>query len=362
MIDDLSIIVPVGVFSNIPIICQSNIDQYFGHNVDLIFLVHRNTDTATLKAIKKTRARILVCPFENGSDHCKLLDWAMYYGDLKDWVLIQHADLFWQGKNFLSNFEIIKNDKDFFIISKYKKFNFFIFDKKEYPLLDDVATLFRRDKFIEHKLSLRSGIVNRLDLSSLALDFITKGKIKTRIYEKEKILSLDSWLDGGHSLTIELLSRNLFDNVVFLDSINFWHPSQFFRIHETWINSLDNCQNGVLQIKNKKIYREIKIENNNVEDNSNIWQWAFYSWFTSHCCDSNQKSFPWLIFKQIYKNICCNNKNKFEKLEIMEEKFRENLNFFNEFKIKEFDFKKIKKISFAKDKMCFNISKPILFL
>jgi hypothetical protein len=104
MIDRITVVVPVGIFPELPKICAENIFANSCDYIDIAFLVTKNTNPDVINTIDDIKnVRKIQCPFDQGDDHCVLLDWVMYNGKVKDWVLVQHADVFWQ-ENWLKPF------------------------------------------------------------------------------------------------------------------------------------------------------------------------------------------------------------------------------------------------------------------
>lgn len=95
----LSLLVPVGKFSYFVRACLQNVFETCGtpDAVDFVFLTSNRIlpqiEAALEEARQNYRFRVVAAPFDAGSDHLRLLDWAVRETDLTEWVAVQHCDL-----------------------------------------------------------------------------------------------------------------------------------------------------------------------------------------------------------------------------------------------------------------------------
>ena len=98
-----SYVIPIGIFPFFAKACVKNIVDLGGLNlseIDFVFLCNKGIRPSIQRAFdglrqESYRFRVLECPYDYGYSHMLLLDWAMRYGGLCKWVVIQHCDLFW---------------------------------------------------------------------------------------------------------------------------------------------------------------------------------------------------------------------------------------------------------------------------
>jgi hypothetical protein len=183
MTQRISLLIPVGRFSYFVHACLQNVLETCGapDALDFVFLTNRTVPTEISKAFEDASKtypfRVIAAPLEVGSAHMHLLDWAMRYADLTEWVIIQHCDLFWQERNWLGRIlGEIKPELTVLCPSCPSRDHF---GSQNIPLVGDAFGVYNRSKLIEQNLWFRWGVLGHdVPVSLEVINAVQSGLIR----------------------------------------------------------------------------------------------------------------------------------------------------------------------------------------
>lgn len=297
----ISLLLPIGPFSVFAKACLSNISETCGiplSDFDFVFLTNPNTniEDTFLKLSKDYQFRILTCPHDYGYEHTKLLDWAVRYGNIEQWFLVQHCDLFWQQCNWLPPLLSLLKDQIAIVPETYPDF---VWNGKTIITLHDFLGIYNRDKLLNYNLTFRWGMYKDLHFS----EEVNKEVQKQAVLENRSLTPIHSnyFIDGSKSMTLECGIR--FPNSVeLLPKLQFDHWREFFRVAE-----------------------RIKIEGKTLFSNTALgmpytfpipaimYQEGRYAYFCSFVFSEQDfrdplfpKPYPWKVFLEVVQKLCPN--------------------------------------------------------
>jgi hypothetical protein len=290
----ISVVVPVGEFPFFINACVKNIHQTceLPEQLDLVLLMSRNNKPLVEQAVEKIARdypfRVLRAPFDAGFNHLRLLDWAFYEGLSAEWVVIQHSDLFWTTKGWLSKTKNkIDQNLDMLVATCPDLERWCCLQGSTLPQISDMFCICSREKFVQHDLHFNWGVWPRqITLSKPTTDAIRSGALK---WTNGKVLAEGvSFLDGSMSITMEAGIR--FPDLTRLIDISdcFRHIGQFYRVAET------------LRVEGKTIYCR-----RHQRQDFFLPHLATYSYLTSCLFDVGEirdRPFPWSLFRKIHPN------------------------------------------------------------
>jgi hypothetical protein len=219
----VSVLIPIGVFPFFVYANIANVIETCGNkDIDFVFLTHKTIPDNLQKALDAVpfQFRVLQAPFDSGYDQLKLLDWAFYYADLPEWVVVQHSDLFWHNfhdqkpwltllletiTNFPETMAVVYDDVDF-IFKRYDK---------GVSITSDSMIMLNKHKFVRAGLKFDWGNYqdNEVFLSDAVVNEIKSGIVQwygvsTRGNNINCDINLsDFWLDGGEAIALEMAVR-----------------------------------------------------------------------------------------------------------------------------------------------------------
>jgi hypothetical protein len=224
-----SIVIPVGTFS---FFIHANIENIYETTdpatpLDIIFVTSRDVEPHIQKhldlAVKKYReVRVLNAPFNSGSNHLELLDWAIRQ-PLNQWMITQHSDVFWGKEGWLPAVEKeMKKDHAAICPPNYQ----FTFNENRIPIIGDTFGAYRRKPIIKKDWSFQWNHYSDESVSEKARALIDSGKIK-RISGKK--YTKGDFLDGSVIMSLEMIAEdpNMIKTIN-VDGMN--HLLAFFRI------------------------------------------------------------------------------------------------------------------------------------
>lgn len=278
-----SIIIPLGKFPFFIKILLKNINEKF-LNPDISFVI-KNTKCENIEkeledASNEFKFRVIRTPFDS-EDHLELFNWAIANNACREWIMIQHCDLFWYNSNWIKRFPKNKT-----VIVNDEPSNFTIYNKK-ITSLGDFFGLYNNAFMNENKYKLQRGNVNSKSFSQQLLKAIKTKKVK----KENGVINVNGdFFDGSILFSLEM-AVNHPSKILRIDAHkSYHHMIAFFRISES-ITLL----NGTLNI-NLPFLQDFGCS-------AHQWLQAFtkYSYLTSHYCNKEDINapLPWNLFKKI---------------------------------------------------------------
>ncbi|MFN0016977.1 MAG: hypothetical protein ACKVP0_01890 [Pirellulaceae bacterium] len=229
----ISLVIPIGKFSFFVHACLQNIFETCraSESLDFVYLTSQDIapelQNAFQDAAKDFSFRVVSAPFNSGSDHLQLLDWAVRNADLTDWIIVQHCDLFWREQNWLDRiFQEIDPAVTAICVpcpSRYR------IGSSQIPIVGDFFGVYNRRRLIEQNLYFRWGTLGAdVQVSEEVGEAIRSGLIRRD--DNRPIRFGREWMDGSQAMGWELAVLGSEVKQVPLD---FLHLTGFFRIAET---------------------------------------------------------------------------------------------------------------------------------
>lgn len=284
----LSLLVPVGRFSYFVRACLQNVFETCGAPdlLDFVFLTSREVTPAIQRAFAEAASsyqfRVLPAPFDAGSDHLRLLDWAVREADLTEWFIVQHCDLFWKEQNWLNRvLEAVQPDLVLLCTPCPSRFCYRQTPDApgtNIPIVGDFFGVYNRTELIERNLFFRWGTLGKEVRVSVA---VMNAVSASRIYHERggpRIEAGKVFMDGSQAMAWELAVHNPqgIGHVLSLDS--FYHLVAFFRIADS-IRRVENTLRCDFPI--------------------GLGSYALYSYLTSFCIEREEAepvALPWRWF------------------------------------------------------------------
>lgn len=261
----VSVLIPIERFSFFVTACTRNILLTSGlpeNQLDIVFLVSKQTTKWVLDAIERSRCRSLlidvpiVTDKSRGLEHQIMLDTAMRDNSLSEWVVVQHCDLIWQKEGWLK--ELLRRHPKKTALPHLQYTKHFVHGK-QVPLVGDFFGFFNRTKFRED-FSFRCGYYG------------------------------DEWVDGSVLLSLELAKLNEIEEPLDLSG-HFYHLMAFFRIYES------------ISVNGRAFRSKLPL-GDAFGLPKELWIKAFtaYSYLTSFAIEKQEigdKVLPWSLFSEL---------------------------------------------------------------
>lgn len=280
----LSLLVPIGRFSFFVHACLQNVLETCGapEIIDFVFLtscqITPEIETAFAEAHKNYPFRVIAAPFDAGSDHLRLLDWAIRNADLADWVVIQHCDLFWKEKNWLCR--VLQEIQPELAVLCTPCPSSYFFQQTNINIVGDFFGVYNRQQLIERKLFFKWGVLGRdVPVSDKVVEAVQTGAICRK--NGEKIFLGREYMDGSQAMALELAVHAPKAVKQITPLLHFLHLTAFFRIADSV-----RREGGVLRC-NFPIA---------------MHAYAHYSYVTSFCIErieAESVALPWLWFEYL---------------------------------------------------------------
>lgn len=283
-----TLLIPVGRFSYFVHACVQNVFETCGdvENLDLVFLTSKTVTPAIEMAFAEQAEhypfRVLAAPFEAGSNHLQLLDWAIREGDLTDWVIVQHSDLFWQRHNWLAQIsESVRPElavlcvpcKSRFCIKRPKQQS-----ESNIPIVGDFFGVYNRKRLVEKDLRFTWGVLGEdVKVSYLVNDAIQRGIIY-QCGNKNLVEVGKQFMDGSQAMAWELTLHDPESIGHVLSFEWFYHVVAFFRIADS------------ITRRGNTLRCDFPID---------FFAYALYSYLTSFCIEREEVesvALPWSVF------------------------------------------------------------------
>ena len=289
----ISLIIPVGKFSFFIHACLKNVFETCGisESLDFVFLTSKNVSPEIHNAFKEEKKnfpfRVVSAPFDSGSNHLALLDWAVSEADISEWIIIQHCDTFWKEKNWID--KIRQEIKPTIIAICTPQNSRYNYQSHNIPIVGDFFGAYNRKLIIKHNLFFKWGLLgNEVHVSNNVAQAIN---CRTIIREdNEPIIFGKEFMDGSQAMGWELVLldwKNFKDfgysNYIKVIPLKFFHICAFFRIAE-------NIQ---------RHYKEIKCNFDMPMTN-----YIRYSYITSFCIERSEVeriALPWRLMFDLEK-------------------------------------------------------------
>ena len=196
----IAVLIPVGEWPFYQQALLRNIHETIGTDYHVYFLVsgpsQRLTDEFTNMSGKFSVHNGNIYPTTKGI-HLELLDWAFRTIDLPEWVYVQHADMFWETKNWFRLFEK-KMDHAKAIMPSYcatgyrYKHHKYQLDGRPLIRTHDFSGLYHRPTILQNSLRFLWTKVSHCN-QQLVLDCLPK----LEIIHESRPLKEDDMLDGS---------------------------------------------------------------------------------------------------------------------------------------------------------------------
>lgn len=276
----ISLLVPIGRFSYFVHASLQNVFETAGATLDFVFLTSQyvgpDIEVAFSDARKLYSFRVVSAPFDAGSNHLRLLDWAMREADLSEWVAVQHCDLFWRERGWLRRV-LGETGPERVVVcppypSKYR------LGSRNIPIVGDFFGAYNRRQVIDRGLFFRWGTLGReVAVSPEVAEAIRSGSICRE--DGRAIETGREWMDGSQAMGWEM-AVHAPESIRQVD-LDFLHLTGFFRIAETIhrVGSTLQC-NFPLALSS----------------------YALYSHLTSFCIERaevQEVAVPWRLFERL---------------------------------------------------------------
>jgi hypothetical protein len=303
-----SIIIPIGKFSFFSKACLENVIQTCGSPelIDIIFLGFNEIDPKIKLQIKKQKnSRLILSPFNESSNHLKLLDWSVRNVDKSNWFITQHCDLFWEKNNWLKLFRKEMNLKNYIICPN--NLSYYTYKDIRMNTVGDFLGAYNRSYLINENLFFNWGKLGKEVFVSPEVQKAINKKLIFNL-KNQDFVKEEEWMDGSQAIMWESYVKN-YEKIKILNIENYFnHLLSIFRISE------------MIKWNDDKI----EIDYNWALFGSDLWIKIFtsYSYLTSFLfCESEVDgiSLPWEIFMKvvkIYNFDISNHLNQLKKLDI----------------------------------------------
>jgi len=288
-LDTTSILIPIGKHHYFVELCSKNILDTAG-DINIIFLTTKDIPEKLEHALKGKQH--LRCPY-NFKDykftHLHLLDWAFYHGDLPDRLYVQHADVMWVDKGWLTAIQNFENKTACVLPYATSASDFqhiqhkFMFHGKKILRTHDFAAVYNRSNFVENKLTFSAG--------NVGLDFPISDKLKFEIIRNNfswivtnRAVQLGDMFDGSDAIALEIYANCPTQIAEIPMSQKLIHCWDLFAI------SKDMRREGTTLFIDRPLKRCERAL-------------ASYSWVSSQLFDPEEVIFPWKHLRAIWPNI-----------------------------------------------------------
>lgn len=309
----VSILISIGLYPYFVRANLENIRETCGvdlADVDFVFLTHDTVPQNLLDAFEEERRRgykfrVVRAPFDSGLNQLRLFDWAMANASLREWVVIQHSDLFWLPgcDPWMPKVQkAIQEHPDHIFLTNDFWYNFSIDGKMYPPIVTDSLCVFNRKRFVEQKLFWEWGhpLESQHRISpelSTAIDLDKIARYDSGTFETK--VGWTTWLDGGIFATLETALRfpHLINRSRFIEIDTYFHPWQFYRVA-----SSARLKDGVFRIR--------------TETKNNLTPQAAYSYISSFCFDRKDlvNPYPWSLFVRIADRLGYDHRSMYRNL------------------------------------------------
>jgi hypothetical protein len=231
MNEGISIIVPIGVFPFFAKACLHNVLETCGTtNIDFVFLHNHGIPDNMQQAFDELRHegmkfRVVECAFDADECHTMLLDWIIRNDpSLREWIIVQHCDLFWQRNNWLKVIlESIQAHPDCIALTpndlKLVRWK----DGRELVTLHDFFGVYNKNRIIQNNLLFQWGPYCLLPISHEVRKIVDNQEVTF----KENIIFHDQFLDGTVMMSLECAVR--FPNLVHYLPADFTNRKCFYQ-------------------------------------------------------------------------------------------------------------------------------------
>lgn len=228
-----NIVIPLGRFSFFVNACLNNVLETCGakDKLRVTFLISKDVEDSVLNILNdnKENCDVLQAPFSTANNHVQLLDWAVREGNLSQWFVTHHCDLFWIKENWFS--EICQHmHSRHFAICPFNWSNY-SYDQKRMHTAGDFLAAYNSDMVIKNNLYFAWG---KLGESCKVSKEVQKMILENRITNIQKNIPVQNgeWMDGSQALTWELYVRYP-EKIKILDIQSFYiHLLSIFRVAE----------------------------------------------------------------------------------------------------------------------------------
>lgn len=265
----LTILIPVGRFSYFVHACLKNVFDTAGCNFDFVFITSKDVspeiELAFQEAKKSYQFRVLSATFNSGSNHLRLLDWAVREADLSDWFVVQHCDLFWIEQGWLSRIVAKIRNNLTVICTPCRSKHYYC--GSNIPVVGDFFGVYNRKELIKRNLFFNWGILGKgVTVSEKVIKAINTGLIWGK--NNRKIEIGKEWMDGSQAMSWELVVHD--SSQINKIQLNFIHLTGFFRISDSFWRK-DNTigcdlELGVDPLVNYSFLSSFCIERKEIED------------------------------------------------------------------------------------------------
>lgn len=221
----ITVLIPIGEIPYFVHANVANVSETCGvlwDYVEFVYLTGKTIPTNVQAAFdaEETKCRVVSAPFEvSGPDcHLKLLDWAFRNVKFKsDWIVTQHADVFWNTEGWLS--KIVAATKQFpnhvAIVPNDAGFRFNV-DGKGVLRTQGYVLALNQPKFVEYELSFINGVLGNeeMSMSSELQEAIKDGRVEwTKLHrsganpQQLKLVPGVDVIDGADMISLELAVR-----------------------------------------------------------------------------------------------------------------------------------------------------------
>ena len=289
-----SIVIPIGKFSFFVHANINNIKKSTGRDdLDIVFLTSKdiefNLQASLISAQQKhSNVRVLSAPFNSGSNHLKLLDWAITEPSLNEWMIAQHCDAFWmEDSTWLSDSEAVM-EKPGVVAASLPNLQYAL-GMRQFPIVGDIFGVYKREELARRGLSFQWNNLSIHTVSKKVMSLIEEGKL-TRLNGKR--FAEGEFLDGSVAMSLELIAENP-ESIGMIFSHGLQHLMAFFRIEESirWDK------------ENEHLFVDLPFLEQFGGCQKQTWVDAFskYSFLTSFMFDKREMDnpLPWCLMEKI---------------------------------------------------------------
>jgi len=323
----ISVVIPIGGrFSQFVRLCYDNVVAHSGdfNDYEIVFLTSNECGKEVAKEIEAlpNRVRRVNYPYklmDATHDHQTLLDWCLNTQQVREWALVQHADIFWTKNWAQPILDGIQKYPDAIVLTQ--EFNrAYSINGKNLPLLSDFATTFKTSEFHKYNLTFRAGVSKhckkppkqglqaRPVRMSQELESLLKQK---RVAFNGNPVDFEHRYDGCHVLTLEGWLK-FPDKIGFIEGHEYLHLVQFFRLAVPWQRERLLRPSHPVMIRryffeefdiDERVTYSVPVDYWTGDDPMSYWFW--YSWITSHTMDRGEVDliFPWRIFCRLWAMV-----------------------------------------------------------
>lgn len=225
--------------------------------------------------------RTIQVPELNGDciPHQRMLDYVIRDSSLSDWVIIQHADLFWKTQGWLDKIldAISATNQTALPCITYTKY---FVQTQQVLLVGDFFGVFNRRKLVSSKFSFCSKTITPSKTSRYLNKLIQSQKVN---------LNYGEWLDGSILMSVELAARNeVYRGLEILH--DFVHLMAFYHIHHSF-----GVQDDILM-------SWIPLDNfGGVDKAAWVRSFAIYAYLSTYVFDASETGhyLPWDVMERI---------------------------------------------------------------